>query len=357
MDNWQVDLDMLQRIIDALPVGVWIADTQGNLKMNNPAGRNIWQGERWVGPDEYTQYQGWWADTGEPLKSEDWGLARAVLHGEISRDEMIEIACFDGTRKTILYSATLIYDAQGQPRCAVATNQDVSGLVAYQDALQEARQQMAALSQEALAIQERERHRLSRELHDDIGQTLTALKITLEASRKSSSGRQAELLQQAVKITHLLTGSVRELARGLRPPQLDDLGLLAALRAHLDGLTQICALQFSLQADYTLPRMSTDMEMACFRIVQESVNNVIRHAKARSVTISLLRKDGWLELTICDDGNGFNQSQLKNRQPNYFPLGLLGMRERAASLKGSLTIDSSPGIGTTIQARFPMVHT
>lgn len=198
MDDWQLDLDMLQRIIDARPVGVWIADTKGNLKMNNPAGRNIWQGERWVGPEEYRQYRGWWAHSGEPLQAEDWGMARAVLHGESSKDEMVDIACFDGSRKTILNSATLIYDAAGKPRCAVATNQDISGLKATQDALHETRQQLTALSQQVLAIQERERHRLSRELHDEIGQSLTALKITLETCRQSSTERRDDLLQHAI---------------------------------------------------------------------------------------------------------------------------------------------------------------
>ncbi|RTK98467.1 MAG: hypothetical protein EKK59_07580, partial [Neisseriaceae bacterium] len=280
MDDWQLDMDMLQRIIDALPVGVWIADTRGNLKMNNPAGRDIWQGERWVGPEEYRQYQGWWSNSGEPLQPEDWGLARAVLHGESSQDEMVDIACFDGARKTILNSAALIYDAAGKPRCAVATNQDISGLKATQDALYETRQQLAALSQQVLAIQERERHRLSRELHDEIGQSLTALKITLETCRQSSTERRDDLLQHAIDITHLLVGDVREIARRLRPPQLDELGLLPALRTHLDGLAQISPLVFSLQGECTGQRMSEELELACFRLVQESVNNVIRHANA-----------------------------------------------------------------------------
>lgn len=354
MDDWQLDMDMLQRIIDALPLGVWIADTKGNLKLNNPAGRSIWQGERWVGPEEYRQYRGWWSHSGEPLQPEDWGMARAVLHGESSQDEMVDIACFDGARKTILNSAALIYDAAGKPRCAVATNQDITRLKATQDALQETREQLAALSQQVLAIQERERHRLSRELHDEIGQSLTALKITLETCRQSSTERRDDLLQHAIDITHLLVGDVREIARRLRPPQLEELGLLPALRTHLDGLAQISPLVFSLQGECTGWRMPEELELACFRLVQESVNNVIRHANASHVTVGLKCRAGWLDLAISDDGCGFDQHALKTRSPNYFPLGLLGMRERAAGLNGSLTIDSTPGAGTTVRARFPL---
>lgn len=355
MDDWQLDMDMLQRIIDALPVGVWIADTRGNLKMNNPAGRDIWQGERWVGPEEYRQYRGWWSHSGEPLQPEDWGMARAVLHGESSQDEMVDIACFDGARKTILNSAALIYDAAGKPRCAVATNQNITRLKATQDALQETREQLAALSQQVLAIQERERHRLSRELHDEIGQTLTALKIAIETGRQSSSDeRRDKILLHAIDISHLLLGNVREIARRLRPPQLGELGLLPALRTHLDGLAQISPLVFTLQGDCTRQRLSAELELACFRIVQESVNNVIRHACASRVTVSLACQPGWLDLSINDDGCGFDQQALKTRSPNYFPLGLLGMRERAAGLNGSLTIDSTPGAGTTIRTRFPL---
>lgn len=354
MDDWQLDLDMLQRIIDALPVGVWIADTQGRLKMNNPAGRSIWQGERWVGIDQYTEYPGWWSHNGEPVKPEDWGLARAVMYGESSRDEMVDIRCFDGTRKTILNSATLIRNAAGQPRCAVATNQDITRLKATQDALQETRQQLAALSQQVLAIQEQKRQRLSRELHDEIGQTLTALKITLEACRQSRTELRDGVLQHAIDITHLLVGNVRDLARRLRPPQLDELGLLPALRTHLDDLAQISPLVFSLQGNCTGQRMPAELELACFRIVQESVNNVIRHASASQVTVSLQCQAGWLDLAIRDDGCGFDQQALKTRRPDYFPLGLLGMRERAASLNGSLSIDSTPGAGATVRARFPL---
>lgn len=89
-------------------------------------------------------------------------------------------------------------------------------------------------------------------------------------------------------------------------------------------------------------------------LVQESLNNVIRHANASHVTVGLKCRAGWLDLAISDDGCGFDQHALKTRSPNYFPLGLLGMRERAAGLNGSLTIDSTPGAGTTVRARFPL---
>lgn len=116
----------LRGVLDALPVGVWIMDHTGRIVLGNPAGQRIWRGARYVGPDQFGEYKGWWLDTGEPIAPDDWAAARAISRGETSLDEEIEIECFDGTRKLILNSAIPLLDARGQVSGAIIVNQDVT---------------------------------------------------------------------------------------------------------------------------------------------------------------------------------------------------------------------------------------
>jgi signal transduction histidine kinase len=347
--RWRFDYATLQRIFDALPVGIWIADTEGRLKINNPAGHEIWQGERWVGPEAYGEYKGWWSANGRPLAAQDWAMARTLATGETSIDEMIDIECFDGSRKTILNSATMIVDADGRPSCALVVNQDITALKAVQDDLTQAGRQLAALSGELLAVQERERQALSHELHDEIGQSLTALRITLETARRGAVEPEMTTLAYAISIVDTLLDDVREIARGLRPSQLDELGLLPALRWHVDKIGQTTGLHCALESDIGDRRFLPALELACFRTAQEAITNALRHAQASEINLSLTLTDDGLQLSVRDNGVGFDGADLR-----HTPLGLLGMRERVAGLCGTLRIDSAPGAGTKIFATFPL---
>ena len=352
--RWKLDYTMTQRILDALPVGIWIGDCQGNLKQNNPAGHAIWAGERWVGVDGYGQYKAWWSDTGKPLAPQDWGMARAIATGEISTDEMIDIECFDGSRKTILNSAQIIYDAEDQPICALVVNQDITQIKMVQDELKQTRRQLEGLAAQLLTVQENERHALSRELHDEIGQSLTALKITLDSARRGSPPAKTETaLVFAIKVADKLLDNVREIARGLRPPQIDELGLLPALRWHIDNIAQTARLPIDFEWNIGQWRFSPALELCCFRVAQEAITNAIRHAGATAIKVNLMLHDGHLHLSIRDNGVGFDISGLYQASTSRLPLGLLGMRERISSLRGELHIDSTPGAGTEIRAIFP----
>ena len=349
-----VDQALLQQILDALPIGVWIADATGLPVANNPAGRSIWQGERWLRPDQYGDYKAWWSATGKPVQPAEWGLARAVATGEVSHNEMVDIECFDGSRKTILNSSMPIRNAAGKIHAAVAVNQDITELKHAQDDLEHTRRQLEALSAEVLSVQEKERKHLSRELHDEVGQTLSALKIAIEtARRRCTDTKLADLLQQATDMTDTLVTDVREIARRLRPPPLDDLGLVAALRWHLDRIAGSTAMNIRFNADSVLQRLPTDLELGCFRIVQEAVSNTIRHAGTSDVTVTLDRDEHHLRLSVCDDGCGFEPDSLYAERGRH-PLGLLGMRERAAALGGELYVRSSADTGTEIRAVFPL---
>ncbi|MDH5512040.1 MAG: EAL domain-containing protein, partial [Gammaproteobacteria bacterium] len=128
---------LLRNVLEALPVGVWITDRAGTIISANPAGRAIWAGARYVGVEQYGEHKGWWADTGKPIATEEWALARAISRGETSVNELIDIQCFDGTRKTILNSAMPIYDADGELEGAIVLNQDITQMIRTQKALKE----------------------------------------------------------------------------------------------------------------------------------------------------------------------------------------------------------------------------
>ena len=349
-----VDGDLLQQVLNVLPVGVWIADCEGLLVANNPAGKSIWAGERWLKPDQYGEYKARWSATGKPIEAAEWGMARAVATGEVSHNEMLDIDCFDGSSKTILYSAMPIRDADGRIRAAIAVNQDITELKRTQDALELMRHQLEALSGAALTIQEQERKRLSMELHDEVGQTLSALKITVDtAKRRSKDASVVDLLGQATEMVDTLVTDVREIARRLRPPPLDDLGLVAALRWHLDRVNRTAELDIRLDADTLTERLDGELELTCFRIVQESVSNAVRHASARRAAVSIECRGPHLFLSIADDGCGFQPDTIYAERGHH-PLGLLGLRERAAMRGGELHIHSVPGQGTEIRAVFPL---
>ena len=349
-----IDEALLQQILDALPVGVWIADDSGQLIANNPAGRRMWEGERWLTADQYGEYRGWWSATGKLIEPSEWGLARAVATGEISTNEMIIIKCFDGSRKAMLHSAMPIRDTEGRIRAAIAVNQDVTDLKRAQDDLTLTRQQLEALTGAVVSIQEQERKRLSMELHDEIGQALSALKIVVETARRRCKDKTlTDHLQQASEIADALVADVREIARRLRPPPLDDLGLVAALRWHLDRVVRPALLDVTFSADTLTRRLASDIELACFRIVQESVSNAMRHATASHLKVMLKSNGIHLTLSVQDDGCGFDPEGLLEKCGSH-PLGLLGMRERAAALGGELRVHSTPGQGTEIRAVFPL---
>jgi PAS domain S-box-containing protein len=119
-------VDLLAAVLEALPIGVWIMNGEGRITHGNPAGRRIWAGARYVGPEEFGEYKGWWATSGKRIEPHEWAAARAIKNGETSIDEVIDIECFDGTRKTILNSALPVRDADGQIMGAIIVNQDIS---------------------------------------------------------------------------------------------------------------------------------------------------------------------------------------------------------------------------------------
>ncbi len=226
--------------------------------------------------------------------------------------------------------------------------------LATRRALELSQERLRALSRRLLEVQEEERRSLARDLHDDIGQALTALKIQLESLARAGSGVLKAQVEECVGTTQHALARVRQLSLNLRPLQLDDLGLAAALRSHLDRQASVGGLKPHFDANEAPPVVSPEVETACFRIAQEAITNVLRHAQAANLWVRLFTADGRLALSVRDDGKGFDLEGARRRAAEGASLGVVGMEERAALEGGTFELRAAPGQGTVLLATFPL---
>lgn len=222
--------------------------------------------------------------------------------------------------------------------------------------VQQGQQRLQALSSSLLRAQEMERRRIARELHDEIGQAITALKISLQNLQTIPQAAEVmSQLEESINITHLTLQQVRTLSLELRPSMLDDLGLVAALRWYLDRVSNRAglALHFTVDSQF-IERLPSDLETVCFRLVQEALTNVVRHAKAEEVWVELKVDEANFFVSIQDDGVGFNVKEALEKAVNGSSMGLQGMLERVNLVKGDLKFSSSSEEGSFISAQFPI---
>lgn len=222
------------------------------------------------------------------------------------------------------------------------------------DELQQKRVRLQSLSRRLVAAEEDERRRIARELHDEIGQALTALKVNLETMRHQPDDWPT-LLAESIMVADRTLHQVRDLSLDLRPSLLDDLGLIAALRWYIDRQSRRAGWRVNLRGDPLAQRPPPEIETVCFRVVQEALTNVMRHAAATHIWVELQARDGELRLSIRDDGVGFDVSAARERALAGASLGLLGMQERVELVGGTWAIRSQPGGGTSIEVRLPVV--
>jgi PAS domain S-box-containing protein len=223
--------------------------------------------------------------------------------------------------------------------------------------LQDAHKRLQVLSHRLIDAQEAERQRLARELHDQIGQSLTAAQLSLQAMQPSVDAAFAGRVEDSLAIIDEALQQVHDLSLDLRPSLLDDLGLVAALRWYVDRLARTAGLLTSFNADILEPRLPPEIETACFRIAQEALTNVLRHANARTVWVELTHLDSGFQLAVRDDGIGFDVRAVMSRTGANASLGLQGMQERALAIGSGVYINSKPGAGTEIRVNVPLVET
>ncbi len=209
------------------------------------------------------------------------------------------------------------------------------------------------LSRQLVEVQEAERRHIARELHDEIGQALTGLKLTLEMNTRLPADAIGESLVEATAVVHDIMGKVRELSLSLRPPMLDDFGLLHALLWIFQRYTARTNVQVMTSNLTGLDgrRFPSEIETAAYRIVQEALTNIARHAHVPEATVSVWTDHTTLYVQIQDHGIGFDPEAVQASRPCS---GLAGMRERVALLNGCFTLESAPGAGTQLTAELPL---
>ncbi len=222
------------------------------------------------------------------------------------------------------------------------------------DADRRQRLALQALSTEVLRAQEEERRRLSRELHDGVAQSVSALKLSLSALRRRAAALDPALGAEVEALVANVGDSaaeVRRLSADLRPPILDELGLVPTLRAHTESVMRRSRLKIDFRAG-EIPPLPQGYDINLYRIAQEGLNNILKHAKARKAVLSLESDAEAVQLELRDDGAGFDPARV--RTTDRGGLGLVGMRERAALFGGSFEIHSVPGDGSTLTVRLPL---
>jgi signal transduction histidine kinase len=206
-------------------------------------------------------------------------------------------------------------------------------------------------------MEENLRKKLAVELHDEIGRDLTAISMNLAIISSSMTDEASRNLSARVLDSKTLikgiSGTVRGIMAGLRPPVLDDFGLLAALRWHAGLFSTRTGIAVSVQADKPFPRLTVERETSLFRISQEALMNAAKHADTRVVTISLRIADGMIWFTIVDEGSGFTSASSTNKQDGS-GWGMTIMRERAELIGGNFHVDSAPGKGTVVSVNVPL---
>jgi signal transduction histidine kinase len=348
---WQSP-EVLQQVLAALPVGVVVTNRAGDIVLANDAAGHVWGGPPIVsGAERRTRSKGVWHDTGKPIAPEEWASARALSDGQVRLNELLDIDAFDGQKKTIENSAVPIRDDRGGIVGAVIVNQDVTQRVRAEEALRESAQLLQHLSRRMLAVQEEERRHLSRELHDEFGQLLATITMQVHAAKALAGKRAQSRLDACVTLLQQAAAEVRNLALELRPLMLDVAGLDATLRWLAEQYQQ--RMEIPVKVTGHVSAVDGDPAIVVFRVVQEALTNVLRHAGARHVWIELSQSEGGVEVVVRDDGIGFDVAATYTQAGNRNRLGLLGMRERAELVGGRLDVESAPGRGTQIRVTLP----
>ena len=257
----------------------------------------------------------------------------------------------DGSVRVLHDRGGVIMNEEGQPIRLVGTAQDVTELRGAEQALPAYAARLQTLSRRLLEVQEEERRHLARELHDEIGQMLTALQLILKPRSNLTAPTAKTGFEKARALVDELLDRVRQLSFDLRPAALDHLGLLPGLLALFERYTKQTGVLVDFKHQGVDGRFDPEIETTAYRIVQEALTNVARHADVRRVSVRLWAAADTLSIHIEDHGRGFDQEAVLATPQSG---GIPGMQERVTLLGGRLTIESHPGAGTQITAELPL---
>jgi PAS domain S-box-containing protein len=345
--------ERLTALVRASPIGIVILDADGLCQLWNPAAERIfaWREDEVLGRP---------LPTVAPEQSDE----HRVLRDRVLKDEAftdLEIVRYrkDGSPVYINLSTAPLRDPHGTICGLLGLMVDMNQRKQAELQLSQSRDQLRALTTRLHSAREEEGTRIAREVHDELGQAMTSLKLDLSwvARRLSvsetadSRGQLLERIQGTMQQLDVTIQTVRAIATALRPSVLDELGLAAAL----DWQTRDFEKRTGIRCEWSVPAVpipiGPDQATAIFRIYQEILTNVVRHAKASNIRIHLGISTGWLTLEVCDNGRGIQESALAGKNS----LGLLGMRERAAQWGGDISFLGAEGMGTTVRVRLPLL--
>jgi two-component system sensor histidine kinase UhpB len=336
----------LRLIIDTIPTMAWTVRPDGAVDFINQRSldymglsleKEIQEPTRSVHPEDL------------PRVMEKWLADMAA--GEPSEDEM-RLRQADGEYRWFLVRTVPLRDELGNIVKWFGTSTDIQDRKQAEDALRCSLAQLRALAARLQSVREEERTRAAREIHDELGQALTAIKLeftSLLYDLPEDAGLAAPRGQSILKLLDQTVQSVRRIATGLRPTILDDLGLVAALEWAAEDFQTRTGTKCQINLPEEDIALDPERTTALFRIFQETLTNVARHADATRVDVQLGKETGDLILEVRDNGIGISEEHLSAKTS----LGILGMRERALLLGGELTISGAPAFGTSVVVRIP----
>lgn len=315
--------------------GSWEQDLISGQILNSAASRRLFFGDDRTKGDRLEDYA-------EAIHPSD--RARVVrsreelLAGTGSSDIEFRVEWPDSSVHWIFGRATVVRDQSGRPIRVYGTNADITERM-------DKRQELETLSRKLIEAEEAERRAIAHELHDDVAQMLFALKLNLQLTKRDDP--------ENISLVDAAIARMRNLSQDLHPPLLDEFGLEAALRWYVEREAKRAGLASRLALASLEQRLPVTVETTAFRVTQEALTNVIRHAQARVVDVEL-RTNGELQLVVRDDGQGFDVAAARRRAALGASLGLISMQERVALAGGDMTIDSALGRGTSIRVRLPL---
>jgi PAS domain S-box-containing protein len=292
---------------------------------------------------------------------EAWGTRDALIE-RVKRGEMvgsIETVRVrkDGTRFHGEVSYSPVKDAQGKVVSIATVIRDITERKQAEQALRDYTERLESVSRELLEVREKERAAIVRELHDQIGQLLGAAKLGLQVMRRRGTEAPPHGdLDESIRTIDQALEETRTLSADPRPPQLDELGLPAALRLYAERLARASRLKLHF-APTRLPALRPQLDATCFRVAQEALQNIVRHASAKNIWIELSAEGGVLHLTVRDDGMGCDLAAVRSRAKRGDSRGLLNMEECVALAGGTIEFESGAGNGLKVHADFPLTET
>ena len=331
------ELGRLKQLLQGIPAGIIIAHSDGRpLFVNTRARLTLGMAD---GVESDPVVKEWLYQDNGPLERALEGKDTVAEEEEFTRDD---------NTMSLSVSAEPIPDALTRGEAEIS-----AAIVAFQDITERKRAEIMRqqLLQRLVSAQEEERTRISRELHDQMGQQLTALLMAINALTATQNGKPDERLSKLKVMVEELMDQAHLLAWELRPPALDNLGLRAALEQYLKDWSRSTGIKadFASRGLNNAERLGKVVETTLYRVVQEALANVHRHSGSEEVSVLLERMDGEVAAIVEDNGRGFDVESVTSG--NSERLGLVGMRERIELVGGNLTIESSEGQGTTVYAR------